>query len=59
MKNFIGAVLPDDLHEEWTLRTQGFPGGKSGLIREMVRFYFTNVPRPQNPHGEIVDENSR
>lgn len=50
MKNFIGAVLPEELHEQWTLRVAGFPGGKTGLIKEALRFYFDNVPLPSNTH---------
>lgn len=52
MKNFIGAVLSEDLHAEWSARSPGFPGGKSGLIKDALRYYFENVPRPSQPHEE-------
>lgn len=45
MKTFIGARLPTPLHLEFTLRADsGFPGGKTGLIKEALRAYFEANP---------------
>lgn len=45
MKTFIGASLPLDLYPEFVFRTDcGFPGGKTGLIKEALRFYFAANP---------------
>ena len=45
MKTFIGASLPLDLYPEFVFRTErGFPGGKTGLIKEALRFYFAANP---------------
>lgn len=41
MKTAIGASLPEDLYLEFVFRTErGFPGGKTGLIKEALRMYF-------------------
>ena len=45
MKTFIGAALPVDLYTEFLFRTErGFPGGKTGLIKESLRVYFSLNP---------------
>lgn len=45
MKTFIGASLPLDLHPEFVFRAErGFPGGKTGLIKESLRAYFAANP---------------
>ncbi len=39
-KNAIGASLPKDLYQEFVVRSNSFPGGKSALIRDALRSYF-------------------
>lgn len=44
MKNGVGASLPEDL---WTWYNQvgpHFPGGKSGLLKDALRFYKEKHP---------------
>lgn len=41
----IGASLPENLFNEFRFRTWvGFPGGKTGLIKEALRMYFEANP---------------
>ncbi len=55
MKNGIGASLPEDL---WTWFNQAgphFPGGKSGLIKDALRFYKEKHPDlPTGPKEEAA-----
>lgn len=39
-KTAVGASLPTDLFQEFELRAVGFPGGKTGLLKESLRAYF-------------------
>ncbi len=43
-KNAIGASLPNGLYQEFIVRSEGFPGGKSALIRESLRVFFEAHP---------------
>lgn len=44
MKTAIGASLPALLFREFIIRSESFPGGKSAMIREALRSYFSSVP---------------
>lgn len=45
IKTAIGASLPEDLFKEFIYRVQsGFPGGKTGLIKESLRGFFEANP---------------
>lgn len=45
MRTAIGAALPTDLYLEFILRDEdGFPGGKTGLVKEALRAYFAANP---------------
>lgn len=60
MKTSIGASLPKDLYLEFQARSQGFPGGKSALIRESLRTFFSASPMSEEQKkilsGLTVDE---
>ncbi len=44
MKTAIGASLPELLFKEFVVRSEFFPGGKSGLIKEALRAWFESHP---------------
>lgn len=46
MNKTIGAVLPPDLFKEFMCRVKllGFPGGKTGLMKDSLRLYFEQNP---------------
>lgn len=52
MKTAIGASLPEDLYQEFILRAKDFPGGKTGLIKEALRAYFSTAPAPAEQAAE-------
>ncbi len=43
-KQAIGASLPALLFKEFIIRSRSFPGAKTGLIKESLRFYFEAHP---------------
>lgn len=54
MKTAIGASLPEDLFREFNLRTEGFPGGKTGLIKECLRSYFDANPLTEEQRARLA-----
>lgn len=44
MSTTVAAVLTPDVHQEFLVRINGFPGGRTGLIKDALRFYFENHP---------------
>ncbi len=57
-KNAIGASLPDDLFVEFNVRAEGFPGGKSALIRDSLRSYFEQNPLSKE-QGKMLEDEGR
>lgn len=54
MKTAIGASLPSNLFLEFILRADaGFPGGKTGLIKEALRAYFDANPLNAEQRAEL------
>lgn len=56
MKTGIGASLPADLFAEFNRRAVGFPGGKTGLIKEALRSYFASTPLPETGADNAAPE---
>ena len=54
MKTAIGASLPEDLYKEFIYRTESFPGGKTGLIKESLRAYFDVNPLTDEQKQELM-----
>ncbi len=55
MKTAIGASLPVDLFLEFTVRTNSFPGGKTGLQKEALRAYFEANPLTELQVAELAE----
>lgn len=54
MKTAIGASLPSNVYLEFVLRADsGFPGGKTGLIKEALRAYFEANPLSSEQKAEL------
>jgi len=56
MKTAIGAALPKDMFSEFKIRTVGFPGGKTGLIKEALRAYFAANPLTEDQKVKLEAE---
>ncbi len=52
-KNAIGASLPNGIYQEFTVRAEGFPGGKSALIRDALRSYFEANPMSEEQRSML------
>jgi len=51
----IGASLPENLFIEFNVRAdEGFPGGKTGLIKESLRMFFEANPLNDIQKAEII-----
>lgn len=55
MKTAIGASLPSDLFREFNLRVEGFPGGKTGLIKECLRAFFDANPLTEEQKRRLAE----
>ncbi len=54
LKTAIGASLPSNVYLEFVLRADaGFPGGKTGLIKEALRAYFEANPLTLEQKAEL------
>ncbi len=54
MRTAIGASLPIDLYLEFVFRDElGFPGGKTGLMKEALRNYFATTPLSEAHASEL------